>query len=310
MQRYILTAKEVPSTLYRVQPVLYYVPPCASTKRGIYALNNNPKEPLGKTSLKEEVDNHLSIAKHWVPRKESQWPSPFLSVFATQEDAVAAAKGQREMLEEGQWLCFEISGAEIGARRAKVLRAKDVQGEINPFENQFLVWRFIPQEAIVTAQQLTVHEGEQPVLSIAGIRQLINIQMEQPSCKVLATVKAAKGRTPVSLIVKLLKCQKGSTKLKPYLITGQKKPALKMRRCIKFAGKGIMRTIGVTQRMSLRKPLTSIGRTGRHERRDKEGQGLNANKCHAPYSRRIAGTNLGGFGAAMACNDDSQDNKT
>lgn len=225
MQRYILAPEDVPLTLYRVQSILYYVPPCASTKKGIYALNSNPTEPLGTTSLKDDVDNHLSIAKHWVSREESQWPSPFLSVFATQRDALAAAKGQRGMLEEGQWLCIEISGAEIRARRVKVLRAKDVKGEIEPFENQLLIWRFIPQETIVTARMLTVHEGKKPMICVAEIRQLINIQTEQPSGRVLAKVKLAKGRVPVRLIVKLLKYRKASTKLKPCLITGQKKAA-------------------------------------------------------------------------------------
>lgn len=161
MNRSVLPAGEIPNTFYLIQPARYYVPKCADTKKGIYALCSVPAEPKTEKELLAEVDNHQSIVVKGSYLGEPQWPPPFISVYPALVDAEEAMKnGNVKLFGDKQLVCIEISGAVIRSRRVKVLRAKDVRGIIAPQKNQYFIWHMIPLEAIINRKLLTIHGGK------------------------------------------------------------------------------------------------------------------------------------------------------
>jgi hypothetical protein len=161
MEAFVLKLHEIPPTLYRAQCAAYYIPPCAAMEKGIHALNSKPEALLSRKQLIEAVDNHLRLAEPPKGPIQSQWPTPFLSVFSQRENAEEALNGCNKYSGCGNWRIIEVSSAVVSARGVKVLRLRDVKGSTAPFEeSQYLVWRFIPQEAFVTDIQYRIREGK------------------------------------------------------------------------------------------------------------------------------------------------------
>ena len=164
MNRFLLDVEEIPRTLYRMERSERHVPK-GTTKKGVYALNSNPTEPVSFVGLVDEINNHMCIAQTILFVEDSQWPSPFLSVFSTREDAIDAVRNGEDKLEEGSWNLIKISGAALGARRTKILRARDVKRAILPFsDNEYLVWKMIPDETIINTRVHHVGESKYLVL--------------------------------------------------------------------------------------------------------------------------------------------------
>jgi hypothetical protein len=154
MHTYILPAPMVPPTLYRVQHRYHPTPQSLTSPEGIYALNPTPSPPLTSEAFFDEVNNHVSIAN--APRHgplQSQWPSPFLSVFACREDAELYLRSLGDVPGEETWRLYEISGAEVAGRGGTVLRLRDLgdfaSGKV--LESEFLIWGFIPREAVAAS---------------------------------------------------------------------------------------------------------------------------------------------------------------
>lgn len=160
MDLLILAPRAIPRTLFRVQHVDYYIPPSAPMDRGIYAPNPHPSTVSSMQELAEEVENHLGIVRMPDERPfQSQWLSPFLTVFSQREDAENFLKRRGEHPGDKEWVIFEVSGAEIGARGGEVLPLGEVT-ELNNSAAHFLIWRTIPREALVASWEWRVNRGE------------------------------------------------------------------------------------------------------------------------------------------------------
>jgi hypothetical protein len=159
MEAYILQPHAIPNTLYRVQHIHHPKPLSTAYLNGIYALNPTPSTSLTKRELLSEIDNHVRITH--APRHgplKSQWPSPFLSVFAAREDAARMLKTV-EVPGEDDWCVHEISGVQLAGKGGKVLRLGDVHVH-GGLESEFLIWAVIPQDAVVVTWEGGVGKGE------------------------------------------------------------------------------------------------------------------------------------------------------
>ena len=155
MEKLLLGPNEIPSVLYRVQHKWYYVPPCASVNKGIYALKIDAKEPSSLNKLVAEVNNHLSLCHPPIRSFPALWISPFISVFSRREDAEESLRSRRGKPGDGMWTVFELSGEDIAAKECKVIRLSDVKGSETRLASEFLIWRYIPQEAILRSYAWT-----------------------------------------------------------------------------------------------------------------------------------------------------------
>jgi hypothetical protein len=163
MEKFILPAQEIPAVLYRVQHRWYYVPPCGYVTRGVYALNIIEKEPSTLKNLVKEVNNHMWLT---IPPRGyvgTIWPSPFVSVYSTWEDAENSLRVRGGKPGDGMWRVFEVSGKKVAATGCKVMRMKDIKGTDDVPESELLIWRFIPEEAFVRTYPWTGPPSKRPV---------------------------------------------------------------------------------------------------------------------------------------------------
>lgn len=162
IEDYVLKPEDFPPRLYRVHNINYYQPLCASVEklRGLFALKANPGKLKTVEEFYEEVDNHLSIAKP--PMKgpiQSQWPSPFLSVFSKRADAERFLKTQGEKKGDTQWIIYVASGARLLKNCARIFKLPPGVQEEGVFKSQLLVWRTISETTLLYSLEWGTYHG-------------------------------------------------------------------------------------------------------------------------------------------------------